>query len=213
MGVVVAVGTAVGVSTGVDAGRAGTGWQVLGKKVLHASQWMNLEQWDVRLPDGSRIPDHHVITFPRPAVGVVASGADGRLLLIDRYRFQTDTRGWEIPAGAAEPGESVEQTARRELLEETGCEAREVQALGRYHPSNGSSDQVFYVTLARGVHSVTSRVDANETLGLRWFSPAEVKAMLIGGQISDGFSLTGLLWALAAEAAAPAHPRASGAGR
>ncbi|MBI4770091.1 MAG: NUDIX hydrolase [Chloroflexi bacterium] len=188
-------------------GGAGAGWQVLGKKVLHASRWMNLEQWDVRLPDGSRIPDHHVITFPRPAVGVVPFGADGRLLLIDHYRFQTDTRGWEIPAGAAEPGESVEQTARRELLEETGCEALELQALGRYHPTNGSSNQVFHVTLARGVHPVTTRVDPNETLGLRWFSRAEVKAMLIDGQIRDGLSLTGLLWALAASEAAPAGDR------
>jgi hypothetical protein len=52
------------------------------------------------------------------------------------------------------------------------------------------------VALAGGARRVTEQVDANETLGLRWFTVAEVEDLLLSGQIRDGLSLTGLLWAL-----------------
>ena len=42
------------------------------------------------------------------------------VLALWRHRFITDTWGWEIPAGRLEAGETAEQAARRETLEETG---------------------------------------------------------------------------------------------
>ncbi|MFQ5406851.1 MAG: NUDIX hydrolase [Anaerolineales bacterium] len=173
-------------------------WQVLGRRTVYASDWMNMEQWDVRLPDGSRIPDHHVVTFPREAVGIVPVGADGRILCIDHYRFQTDSRGWEIPAGQIEAGESLLEAAVRELHEETGYAAREWQRLGAYNPSAGSSNQVFHIFIARGVHQIGAVIDTNETLGLRWFDASDLRGRLVRNEIRDGFSLTGLLWAFAA---------------
>lgn len=173
-------------------------WEVLGRRTLYASAWVNVEHWDVRLPDGTRIRDHHVVTFPREAVGVVAVGDDGRVLLTDHYRFQTDTRGWEIPAGQIESGESILQTAARELLEETGHAARGWRSLGRFFPSNGSSNQVFHLVVARGVYRAGDVVDTNETLGLRWFEPDDVRERLLRNEIQDGLSITGLWWALSA---------------
>jgi len=178
-------------------------WQVLGKKVIYSSPWLSLELWDLRLPDGSRIPEHHVVTFPQPAVGVIPLGEDGRVLLADHYRFQTDSRGWEVPAGAVVVDETVEAAARRELLEEVGSTAEAVEIVSRYHPSNGSSNQVFYLALARGVRQVTDDVDRNETLGLRWFALSEVRELLAAGEILDGLSYTGLLWLLAGGRAVP----------
>ncbi len=172
-------------------------WQVLARRTVYASEWINMEQWDVRLPDGSRIPDHHVVTFPREAVGIVPVGVDGRLLLIDHYRFQTDSRGWEIPAGQIESGEQVLEAARRELLEETGHTAKRWQRLGHYYPSNGSSNQVFHVYIGWDVYRVGAVHDTNETLGLNWFEPDDVRARLQRNEIRDGFSITGLHWALA----------------
>jgi CDGSH-type Zn-finger protein len=91
--------------------------------------------------------------------------------MIDHYRFQTDTRGWEIPAGRIESGEIPEQAAARELMEETGHRAASFRYWGRYHPSNGSSNQVFHVFVARGVTRVGDIQDTNEVSGLRWFAP------------------------------------------
>jgi 8-oxo-dGTP pyrophosphatase MutT (NUDIX family) len=142
------------------------------------------------------IPEHHVVVYPRQAVGVVPRDEAGNFLLIDHYRFITDSRGWEIPAGQIEETESVAEAAARELLEETGHRSTQWRALGHYFPSNGSSNQVFHVLLARALQKVTAVVDANETLNCRWFSEREVRTMLANNGIRDGFSLTALMWAL-----------------
>ena len=175
-------------------------WQVLGKRTIYASEWINLAHWSVRLPDGSVIPDHHVLDYPYAAVAIVPVGEDGRVLLIDHYRFITGTRGWEVPSGRIEPGETVAEAAARELLEETGHQASGWDTLGRYHPSNGSSNQLFHVTVARGLERRSEPLDANETLGLAWFTPHDVRRLIRGNEVLDGLSLTALAWALVAGA-------------
>jgi 8-oxo-dGTP pyrophosphatase MutT (NUDIX family) len=175
-----------------------TPWEVLDRRTIYASRWVGLAEWTVRLPDGRVISDYHVVDYPGEAVAVVPIGDDGRVLLIDHYRVITDTRGWEVPAGGIEPGESVADAATRELLEETGYAAGEWQTLGRYHPSNGSSNQVFHVTVARGLDRRSEPLDVNETLGLRWFTPAEVRRLVLSNEIPDGLTVTALSWALLA---------------
>jgi 8-oxo-dGTP pyrophosphatase MutT (NUDIX family) len=171
-------------------------WQVLSKRNLYTSPWINLDLWTVRLPDGSIIPDHHVLDYPSEAVGVIPIGADGRVLLIDHYRFMTDTRDWEIPSGGIEHGEAVLAAAARELLEETGYTATDWQVLGKYHPSNGSSNQVFHAVIARGLTRQSEPLDQNETLALRWFTLAEVREMIARNEIFDGLTLATVCWAM-----------------
>ena len=171
-------------------------WQVLNKRPIYHSAWVGLEHWAVQLPDGNVIPDHHVVVYPRQAVGVVSRDANGNFLLIDHYRFITDSRGWEIPAGQVEEGEQVAEAAARELLEETGYVAEHIRALGHYFPSNGSSNQVFNVGVAEGLTRVMAVTDTNEALNCRWFSSDAVRAMLKQNEIRDGFSITALLWSL-----------------
>ncbi|MFG1817055.1 NUDIX domain-containing protein [Kribbella sp. NPDC049174] len=70
--------------------------------------------WEVRQQVGSRL-----LLMPGAQVLVVD---DAERVLFQRSR---DSRLWELPAGAAEPGESFRSTAARELLEETGLEVAE----------------------------------------------------------------------------------------
>lgn len=175
-------------------------WQVLSKRTIYASEWINLAQWAVRLPDGRVIPDHHVLDYPAQAVAIIPVDADGRVLMIDHYRFITDTRGWEVPSGRIDAGESVAQAAARELLEETGYSAAEWQALGQYHPSNGSSNQVFHVVVARALLRRSDPLDVNETLGLRLFRPDQLRSLIARNRIPDGLTLTALCWGLVAGA-------------
>lgn len=173
-------------------------WKVLGRETVYTSPWVNLYRDTVRLPDGEVINGHHVLEYTHEAVGVVPVGDDGRVLLIKHYRFITDTCGWEIPAGAIEPGEDEAEAARRELLEETGHFAGQVYRLGEYHPSNGSSNQRFHVYLARRLEECCLPADINETLDMAWFSVEEVRQHILENRIVNGLALTGLLWALVA---------------
>lgn len=171
-------------------------WKVLARHTVYDSDWIRMQRVDLRLPDGSIAREIHLVDYLYEAAGVIPVRDDGGILLIDHYRFQTDTRGWEIPAGKIEMDESPVDAAQRELREETGHRAREMVELGRYHPSNGSSNQVFHIFAGRGVERIGEIEDTNEVLGMEWFTPDQVRALIRGNKILDGLSLTGLLWYL-----------------
>ena len=172
-------------------------WQVLRRETIYESQWVCLHRDDVRLPDGSVIHGHHVLDYPRPAVCVVPVGDDGRILLIEHYRFITDSIGWEAPAGRVDQGEALEATAARELHEETGYTAAQFAYLGQYYPANGSSNLTFHVFVGRGLRHAGALTDTNEIMRVAWFTPEEVWAMIDANEIRDGLALTALLWHLA----------------
>ena len=113
-------------------------WQVERRETVYASPWVSLHRDWVRLPDGSLIEGHHVIDYPRPAVGVVATDAAGRVMLVDHDRFISQEWSWEIPAGGVAADESWEAAARRELVEESGCTGGELVYLGRYRPASAA---------------------------------------------------------------------------
>ncbi len=171
-------------------------WTVHGERELYGSEWMRLVLVDVEIPGVERF-DHHVVRYPQPASGTVVHDPSRGVLLLWRHRFITDTWGWEIPAGRIEPGESAEQAAARETLEETGWRPGPLTRLGAYAPSNGTSDQIFNVFVAAGATHVGEPTDVGESERVEWLPVDEVRKRIAGGEVTDGLSLTALLWALA----------------
>ncbi len=168
-------------------------WKVLRRETVYTSEWINLHKDWVQLPDGSVIEGHHVLEYPKKAVGVVPVNAASQIMLVDHYRFITGTRGWEVPAGGVDKDEAFDAAARREMLEESGCTGGDLTILTQYHPSNGSSNQLFALYLAKGVSQTEPIHDTNEIIAARWFEVAEVRELIDKNLIPDGLSLTALL--------------------
>lgn len=78
-------------------------WHSHGRRLVYGSDWVEVWLDDVEIPGVGRV-DHHVLTMPRPSTTAVVRDDQDRLLLIWRHRFITDTWGWEVPAGWADPG-------------------------------------------------------------------------------------------------------------
>jgi 8-oxo-dGTP pyrophosphatase MutT (NUDIX family) len=167
-----------------------TRWRVHGERSLYTSEWLNLRLVEVELPDGTRF-DHHVVRLPHPAVGVVIHDAARGVLLLRRHRFITDTWGWEIPAGRVEPGESLEQAAERESIEETGWRPLRLERLGFTHPTNGLMEQRFEYLTASGAEHVGG-FDPTETESIAWFAPEDVRTLIEQGEMPDGLSVAAL---------------------
>lgn len=170
-------------------------WTVHGERSLYESEYMNLRLVDVELPSGARF-EHHVLRFPREAAATVVHDPARGILLLRRHRFVTDTWGWEIPGGRVDEGETPADAAARETLEETGWRPAPVRHLFSYHPAPGGVDQRFHVFAADGaVEEGTPDVDEAERV--EWVTLDGVRELVRGGDVTDGYSLTALLWVLA----------------
>ena len=170
-------------------------WLNRGERVLYDSAWVQLAIADVLMPDGTQV-DHHVVRMPREAAGTIIV-RDGRVLLMYRHRFITDTWGWELPAGAVDAGETIEQGAVREAVEESGWEPQTVTPLCHFYPANGVLGQTFHIfTCTDAVHR-GDPTDINESTKIEWFTIDQVRGLLKSGEITDGLSFGGLTYALA----------------
>ena len=173
-------------------------WTVHGERRVYDSPWVALSLVDVEIPGERRRFEHHVVRYPAAAVGaVVVRPEDSAVLLLWRHRFITDTWGWEVPAGRVEAGETPEQAAERETLEETGWRSGPMRRRASYHPSSGSADLTFHIAAAESAEYVGEPTDAFEAARVEWVALETVRELVLAGQVHNGLSYTALLHVLA----------------
>ena len=146
----------------------------------------------VRLPDGSSGAREY-IRHPG-AVAIVPLFDDGRVLLERQFRYPHGREFIELPAGKLEPGEPPLDTAKRELLEETGYVAQEWTRLGVIHTAIAYTDESIDLFLAKGLTPGERKLDQGEFLEVLAVPFGEAIAMIRDGRITDAKSVTGLLW-------------------
>jgi len=146
----------------------------------------------VRLPDGSQGVREY-IRHPG-AVAIVPLFDDGRVLLERQFRYPHGREFIELPAGKLEPGEPHLETAKRELLEETGYAAAEWQRLTVIHTAIAYTDEAIEIFLARKLTLSTRKLDVGEFLETFIAPFDEAIAMIRDGRITDAKSVAGLLW-------------------
>jgi len=171
-------------------------WMVHSEEPLYVDPWLDIRMAEVELPDGRRL-SHRVIRTP-PGAGAVVTDARDRVLLLWRHRFITDSWGWEIPLGKAEPGEDLAVSAAREFEEETGWRPGPLRPLLQVHPTAGISDSVHHVYRADTATRIGEPVDGYESEKIVWVPLSEVPGLIAGGQIVSGTTLAALLYTLTA---------------
>lgn len=174
-------------------------WTVHGERSLYDSEWVRLTMADVEIPASGEMAgrrfEHHVVRSTAPAAGAVVVDPDWGVLLLWRHRFITDTWGWEVPAGRVDDGETSEEAAAREVLEESGWRPGPLTHLIDYFPVNGTGDHRFCLYVAAGATYVGAPSDPSEAERVEWLPIAGVRDEIAAGNIGDGLSLTALLWA------------------
>ncbi len=166
-------------------------FKALSSRVAWSSPWYQIRQDEIIMPDGSD-GVYHVIEKP-DAVWIVPLTVDGRIAMVHQYRYTIDDWCWEVPAGSLKPGQTPEEAAREELLEEVGGVAEDLNFIGRFYPANGICDEVGYIYLATGVTLGTPHHEAAEVMEVHTVSIEQALSMARAGQITDGPSALALL--------------------
>jgi ADP-ribose pyrophosphatase len=167
----------------------------LERTTIYESDFVCLYTDRVALPSGEIIENYHQIHYPRKAVSIVIFDEKDNILFIHNRRYTVGRLEWEIPAGRIEDGESLEDAARREAMEETGCELSDLQYLCGYNPSNGMSDSLIHCFVAKVVKE-GSIEDSDEISSKKWFSKEEYMDLLKNNGTKDGVTILAILYAL-----------------
>ena len=118
-------------------------------------------------------------------INVIPLTAEGEVLLVRQYRFGTEDFTLEIPGGMCDPGEQPLESARRELLEETGYSAASWRSLGAVHPNPALQPNRCHSFLARDLTRVgPPSPDEHESFEALQLSLADVRGKIASGEIS-----------------------------
>jgi len=118
---------------------------------------------------------------------------EGKVCLLRQYRPVMGEWIVELPAGKLEPGESPQQTAKRELAEETGLYAKRWREIGHIVPSPGYCDEVLYLYVADVVSGAPGRPEPNQDMEIKWVLLESAVADARNGKIKDAKTALALL--------------------
>jgi 8-oxo-dGTP pyrophosphatase MutT (NUDIX family) len=171
-------------------------WPVAATEPLLKHWLLEVRSDKVQMPD-QNFAERTVVSHPG-AVAVLALDDAGRVLMIRQYRHAAGYQLWEIPAGLRDvSGEALVETAKRELLEETGYQAREWHVLVDTFTSPGFTNERVRIFLARGLElwpdNGYQREHEEKYLTFKWVPLAETVRLALAGKLHNGEAIAGVL--------------------
>jgi ADP-ribose pyrophosphatase len=144
-------------------------------EIAFSTPWFELLAKDVRAGE----PPFYSLRLPDYAA-ILAITEDQRVLAVRQYRPAVERYTLELPSGLVDPGESPEQAARRELLEETGYEAASLEVLGPMLPDTGRLGNHIWSCVATGLRRVEGRAPEEGIEVLHYSLPELARATAEG---------------------------------
>ncbi len=145
-------------------------------------------------PRTGQAHDMYVIENPN-WLNVVPLTPDEQVVLVEQWRHGTRSVHWETPGGLMDPGETVEQCARRELLEETGYQAESIVPLGKVHANPAIQDNIQFYALAANCRKIAEPApDDAEDIRVHLVPLKEIPAMIRSGKISHALVVEAFYW-------------------
>ena len=167
-------------------------WKVLGEKKVYENPWVAVTEYDVLNPSGGK-GIYGKVHFKSIAIGILPLDDSLNTWIVGQYRFPLNQYSWEIPEGGGKFDVDPLESARRELLEETGLVAAEWSTLMEIHTSNSVTDEYGIVYLARQLQQKEPEPEETEQLQVKKISFEEAYQMVEKGKITDSISVAAIL--------------------
>jgi ADP-ribose pyrophosphatase len=153
---------------------------ILSTKRTRLSQWVDLLEKIVQFGPGEPPQVYHCLT-QAAYVGILVQTDDGRIPIVRQFRPCVEDYTWELPAGTLDHGESPDQAAGREVLEETGLVVTELHYLGNFFPDTGRLQVDSHAFFARARRRADT-FSGTEGLSVKYVTHHELKQMMNAGE-------------------------------
>jgi 8-oxo-dGTP pyrophosphatase MutT (NUDIX family) len=167
-------------------------WKIVSDKAIYSNPWIGVTEYQVINPSGN--PGiYGKVHYKNLAIGVLPLDDDLNTYLVGQYRFTIDHYSWEMPEGGGPEGEEPLDSAKRELLEETGLKASRWTEIQRLHLSNSVSDELSILFVARGLTQHEAEPEDTEQLIVKKIPFAQMYQMVCNGEITDAMTVAAVL--------------------
>ncbi|MDE6415738.1 MAG: NUDIX hydrolase [Duncaniella sp.] len=169
-------------------------WKILSSEYLITRPWLTARRDTVKYPDGRVNDEYYVLEYPT-WINVIARRTDGMFVMVEQYRHGIGEVLVELCAGVAEKGETPEEAARRELLEETGYGNGRWSLLTVLSANPGSQNNLSYSFLAEDVELIDDEqhLDDTEDLNVKLLTRDELFNMLAEDKVRQSL-MAAPLW-------------------
>lgn len=169
-------------------------WKTLKSEVFKKTPWTTFKENDFEMPNGKTGKYYFVSTGGSSMVVPITD--DGKVILTRQYRYLVDMESIEFPAGGVKDGQTYEECAHAELMEETGYRAGKLEYVGEFVPMNGVTNEICKVFIARNlVKGETNLEETEEGMECLRVMIEEAEKMIKDNIIKDGMTLAS--WQLA----------------
>lgn len=166
--------------------------QEIQRKQYYKGRAFDVYQVKVRMPDEKEKLYDLVV---HPGAVVILAVDNGALVFVRQERLGAGSSLLELPAGVLNPGECLEDCARREIREETGMAANKWQKLGAFYSTPGYNNEFQHIYLASDLFHDPLDPDSDEFIELVRIPVDKAYEMAYAGEIHDGKTLGAMLLA------------------
>jgi ADP-ribose pyrophosphatase len=169
-------------------------WKTLSSREVYQNRWMRLREDIAQMPTGKTTI--YGVVECADCVGVLPFVDADHVVMVRQFRyvFGEDHR-WEMPTGGVKPGETAEAAARRELIEEAGYDAGELQLVSTYYTSKSIMREVGHLYIGRALTKVQAIPDETEFFEIAIMPFEQVLHMVNRSEIRDSMTVIAVLQA------------------
>jgi len=162
-------------------------WKQLSSKIVIKNPWWTHKQDEFQIPGGITGEYHYVHT--NGASMIIPITDEGKIILVNQYRYLCDKESIELPCGGVKDGKSYEEMAHIELEEETGFRSNDLRNAAEFNPYNGVTNEICKVFIAKALVQSKSIPDSTEEFEILYKTPNEVDELIHSNTIWDGMTI------------------------
>jgi ADP-ribose pyrophosphatase len=167
-------------------------WNTLTSRIVYQNRWTSVREDLAEMPNGQTTI--YGVVDSGECVGVLPFLDEDRVVMVRQYRYVFgECHRWEMPTGGVKDGESFLEAAHRELKEEVGYDAKELQHINTYFPSKSVMQEIAHLYIGHGLSKVHAIPDETEFMEVADFPFQQVLEMVLESEIRDSMTVIAVL--------------------